>query len=370
LANHPSGYSEWALVLVHSLTAGGGLLTIPLGALKWLKAAKRRVSAACWPVMDDLLRSFLMAVILRSAAGMLPRKSALAIARLCGSVMLRVPSSGRPALTTMQKAFLMEDADARRSAREYLAQPFYSFVVFHRILHRREHPDNWTVEERNNQDVVQLRESGRSFIVATGHFRRESHVALCMPRFCPGSIAIVFVPVPARSLRPHNIRTRVHFGQLLQVIRHSRPDSKFVYVGGALKELLKHLEQPSCQVVVSVDAFWKTTGWSAHTRPFAGMRARPFSIGSAVLSRLAQCPIVPCATYVGKDGTIVLEWGPVIPPPQREDEAADSPNTNIILDFLESAIGRRPSQYVLYIGEERRWNPVLQTWEDPNGKIP
>jgi lauroyl/myristoyl acyltransferase len=98
------------------------------------------------------------------------------------------------------------------------------------------------------------------------------------------------------------------------------------------------------------------------------MRARTFSIGSAVFSRMAQCPIVACATYVEKEGTVVLEWGPVIPPPQREDEAADLRTINALLDFLEKAIGQRPTQYFLYIGEERQWNAVLQTWEDPDGK--
>ena len=206
----------------------------------------------------------------------------------------------------------------------------------------------------------------------TGHFRRESYVALHMPRCCPGSLAPVFVPVPVRSLRPHNVRTRLAFGQLLEVVRHSRPDSKFVFVGGAggaFGELLRHLEQPSCQVVVSVDAFWKVAGSNAYTRPFAGMRARPFSIGAAKLSRLAQCPIVACATHVANDGTVVLEWGTVMPPPEPDDEAADFQTINTILDFMEEAIGRRPAQYVLYIGEERRWNPVLHTWEDRGAEV-
>jgi len=56
----------------------------------------------------------------------------------------------------------------------------------------------------------------------------------------------------------------------------------------------------------------------------------------------------------------------VIPPPEYSDEAADRSNANIILDFLENEIGLRPSQYTLYIGDERRWNPDLQIWEDPH----
>jgi lauroyl/myristoyl acyltransferase len=352
---------------MNSSMAGRRLLIKPLGVIRRIREAELRVSAACWPVVDDLLRCFLMVFILKPAASVLPRRSALAIARWCGSVMLYVPTSGRSVLATMRKAFGMEDADARRSAQESLAQPFHTFVVFHRILHRREHPNDWTVKERNNQGVVQLRQSGRSFIVATGHFSRESFATLCTPRICPGQVVTVSVALPAPSLRPHDIRLRVHFGQILRTLRYSFPDQKSVSIGGgAVRKLLKDLAQPSCQLIMSVDAFWTTTGSSTHMRPFAGMRARPFSIGTAALARLAQCSLVACGSYVEKDGTVVLEWGPVIKPPRREDEAADIRTTNELLDFLENAIGRCPTQYVLYIGEERRWNPALQTWEDPN----
>jgi lauroyl/myristoyl acyltransferase len=343
---------------------GCELLTMPKGALRRLREAKRCVAAACWPVLDDLLRCFLMVFVLKPAAAVLPRDSALAIARWCGSAMLCVPTSGRNALATMQKAFEMEVADAKRSAREYLALPFYTFVVFHRILHGREHANDWMVEERNDQDVVRLRQSGRSFIVATGHFRRESTTTLHTPRVCPGNLRSLAAPLAAPSLHPHNIRERVQFGQILKAIQQSRLDQNFVYAGCAVRKLLKHLAQPGSQLIVAADAFWKTTGSSTHTRPFAGMRARRFSVGSATLSRLAQCPIVTCASYVETDGTVILEWGRVIAPPQRDDEGADIRITNEILDLLEIAVGRQPTQYVLYIGEERCWNSGNQSWED------
>jgi hypothetical protein len=92
------------------------------------------------------------------------------------------------------------------------------------------------------------------------------------------------------------------------------------------------------------------------------MRSQKFSLGPAALSRLAQVPIVPVATYIDEDGTMGLEWGSVIPPPRRHDAKADLNTANQILDFLENAIGRRPCQYVLYIGEERSWDPEREVW--------
>jgi lauroyl/myristoyl acyltransferase len=344
--------------------AGFGLGTVLLTAFGGSRKARRRIANVCWPVVDDLLRVSLAVIILKPAASVLRRRNALAIARWCGSVMLRVPTSGRSVLGTMRKAFGMEEADARRNATESLAQPFYAFVVFQRVLRGREHPASWIVEERNKEDVVKLRESGRSFMIVTGHFARESVLSIYLPQVCPGSIEHVTITVPKPSLRPRNIRERTYFGQISRGLRHSFPDVKFVYVGDGARKLIKHLSQPGRQVVMAVDSFWHASGSSAHTRPFAGMKDRSFSTGAAIVSRLAQCPVASLASYIARDGTIILEWGPVIEPPQRNDESADLQNTNAVLDFLETAVGRRPTQYVLYLGEQRQWNPVLERWQD------
>ena len=37
---------------------------------------------------------------------------------------------------------------------------------------------------------------------------------------------------------------------------------------------------------------------------------------------------------------------------------------NKLIDVLEKAIGERPTQYVLHIGEGRRWNANMKHWED------
>jgi lauroyl/myristoyl acyltransferase len=283
--------------------------------------------------------------------------------------MLYVPTSGRDVVTTMRKAFGKAKADARRCAREYLAEPFYTFVVFHRILHGREKPNDWRIVEKNNADVSRLRRSGRSFIVATGHFRRESFLAQTLTPLCPGGIAIVPVPLPGPSLRPHDILERLRFGQYLKVFRYCRPDAVSLDLGGSVRRVLKHLGEPGSQLIMSADAFWRASGGSAYTRPFAGMKARPFSTGTAALSRLSQCPILPCAGYVESNGTVVLEWGALIEPPARDNAASDKETTDKVLEFLEQAIGRRPTQYVLYIGEERQWNPNFDTWDDPDESV-
>jgi lauroyl/myristoyl acyltransferase len=128
------------------------------------------------------------------------------------------------------------------------------------------------------------------------------------------------------------------------------------------RALLNGLRRNGVHAIITADAFWNSPA-GGMTRPFAGQSCHTFATGAATLGRLAQCPVIPCAPYLKNDGTIVLAWGPTIQPASRSDKAADLKNTNVILDFVENAIGQRPSQYVLQIGEERRWNSILQTWE-------
>jgi len=330
---------------------------------EWLRRGGRRVVAVLGRVTNDLLRSVLLVLVLRPAADFLSRRRAFAVARWCGAVLTHVPCSGKTALATMRRCFNMNDADAARNAGEYLAQPFYTYTVFQRLLRHREHPDSWTIEEKNNQSVAQLRQADRSFIVATGHFRRESHLVLYLNRVCLGKSAAVHLPLSPPRLNAHAILDRLQYGQLLRTARMLRPDHMFLWVGDAVRKVLRNLAQPGCQVVIAADSFWNATGTSSYARPFAGMKVRPFSTGAAALARLSQRPIVPCASYVDENGAIVLDWGPVIEPPSREDASADLRTTDTILDFLEKAIGLRPTQYVLHIGDERQWNSEAETWE-------
>jgi lauroyl/myristoyl acyltransferase len=320
---------------------------------------KRRIGNTA----DDLVRAFLMSIVLRLAAFLLPRRAALALARTCGMVMLWMPTSGRKCLRSMQKCFGLRGAEARSLAAEYLARPFCTFVVFDRILHSRERPDVWPIREKNSGEVEALRNSDRPFIIATGHFQRESTWMLYSSIASPGNLAGVFAPLAARSCQPHNIRERVHFGQLLKTLRWFRPDLNLITVGGSTAKMLEHLKSPRSRLVVGVDAFRSAGTGPAFTRPFAGMRTRTFSVGAAMLSRIAQCPLIACVSFVDDDGTIMLEWGRVIPPPDPGELAADRRTTNAILDCIEEAIGRRPTRYVLYFGEERRWNPIVGAWE-------
>jgi lauroyl/myristoyl acyltransferase len=88
------------------------------------------------------------------------------------------------------------------------------------------------------------------------------------------------------------------------------------------------------------------------------MRERSFSMGAARLAKLCKCPIVSCVCWREDDGTIIFQWGSPILSVGNEIDTM-----NQLIDAVEEAIAARPTQYVLEVGHERRWNPELGRWQ-------
>ena len=211
-------------------------------------------------------------------------------------------------------------------AREYLSLPFVSFVVYRRLLTGREQIDKWVIEEENSDEVCLLRKSGQSFIVAAGHFARHAIIALYLRRTTPGPLLASVGPLPDIRWRPSTIRIRVQYGQLLQGIRHVRPDADLVFAGanGAGRKLLGHFRTAGATAIVTADAFWDSESSGSVVRPFTGHRSHAFATGATTLGRLVQCPVIPCVPYFKEDdGALVFKWGKLIPPPEiaRNKEA-------------------------------------------------
>jgi lauroyl/myristoyl acyltransferase len=115
-------------------------------------------------------------------------------------------------------------------------------------------------------------------------------------------------------------------------------------------------------VTIEPDAVWEKR--TAYRRPFAGAGERGFAVGVARMSRLSQCPIVLLKAVCGPEARVVrVEWGAVIEPQPIENKDSDPRTMDRILDFIETGIGRDPTEYSLPIGWERHWNPALERWE-------
>lgn len=335
---------------------------------KTLKRLFRTGIELSWRLRNEIAestRALTMLVVLKPAADYLPARRARAVAELIGLLRDVSPLGSRSIRPLMKRTFHFSDERAMRTARQWLATRYCDFVALRRIVRGREDPTNWRVVEMNAEGVRSLRESGASYIVATGHFSRDPQIALFMPAATPGRILAVYGAKPPQGFSPHAVRGRTELGQMLECIRQVHEGNvEFFFIGhGTISDLVQHLRQHGSVAVVHVDPVWQRKR-RRYDRPFAGHRLYPVSTGTATLARLAQCPIATCIPFVADDGTVVLEWGTIIPPPAPTDENADIRITNELLDRFERAVGLRPAQYVLPIGGERQWNAATSRWEE------
>lgn len=300
-------------------------------------------------------------LLLYPAAAYLPRRTALALASVAGWGLAASPIGVRTR-AAFSRMFGMPSRQAGALAREHLARPFRDYVIARRTVAGREIPARWCVESRNEPEI--LKQQGKSLIIAAGHFSRQAMGGLYLPHVIPKRLATLVAPMPV-SAGLKGFRVRLQLGAMEEAIRLVRDnDLDIVEIGGAspVTGLLRRLRAPDGAAIIAADALWPRQAPGGIERSFAGYESSTYALGAARLARLSQCPVVTCVPYLDSDGRIVLEWGDLIAPPARDDEAADLRITDLILDILERAIGCRPGQYVLPFGHERRWDSACGRW--------
>ena len=326
----------------------------------------RRGARALPTIVGDLVFATIMLGVLRPIAAWLPYSRVLAVARAFGLANAMMPCYGRRTLVRMHRAFgkhMSANATTRVTA-EYLARRLCDSVVIGRALRGRSDIDNWRVEQTTTASVDELKASDESFILATGHFSRHAYMSLYAREVIPQKITFLLLPPVTRTLHPSTWWLKYHYGQMLEYLRTFRPETEFVNPGQPSKyrQLIKKLSEPRNVFVAHVDARWGANKGGYYVRPFAGLEAQSFGIGVARLSRMSGRPIVVCIPYLKDDRTIVLDWIRVIRPSSTSNNDADRRVTDTILDDIERAVGRRPSQYVLDFLGQRRWDSPTERW--------
>lgn len=313
--------------------------------------------------ITELLRIVVLQVFLVPAAYLLPRSWALAAAKVLSLSLFVFPAPGITVYRSMRCLFGDNPIRSFQFAWGWIARPFLDFVILSRVLYGREDVFKWKIVEKNAEEVAHLRESGQSFIVATAHFERAALLAMACPRVTPGNLIQVGHAAPRQLNRPYDLRLRIQYGTLLTTLSTAwrRPfEFAFTNTGqSAARSLYERLSKPGSIVNIHLDAAWPPSATGSFCRPFAGVKSRNFSTGAAQLAKLCKCPIVSCVYWREDDGTVFLQWGsPIL----RVDDEVDTMNR--LIDTLEVAVGERPTQYVLDIGQERRWNAALRRWDN------
>ena len=313
---------------------------------------------------EEIIRILSMILVLSPAAYVLPRKWALWTANALSLLLVISPMSGMKVYSDMRHAFGKGRLGSLDLTRRWLGQPFRDFVIQKRVLINREDITKRRIIERNAGAVKTLRESGEPYIMATGHFLREVILGMFSPNIIYGHPILVSLDVPERIRNLNDLRIRIQFGTLLKNNFCWGREIELVFVGKyPFKNLISRLRERGNVVFIHVDAIWHADRPGSYLRPFAGHKSRVFATGVARLARLAQCQVVTCVHWMESDGTLALEWGTPIRPPHHEKDD-DIKVMNELIDGMEVAIGKRPTQYVLPVGGDRRWNPGKQSWED------
>ncbi len=157
----------------------------------------------------------------------------------------------------MRRAFGFSKSQAFCASQQWLARPFLDFVVSRRILKDREDWAHLKVQEIGSELAKQIKDSGQPFILATGHFARESYLHLILPTILPHRIGHIIAPVPSRSQDPFIFRMRLQFGQMHDALQHVRPDDlDLMFTGGSLLAVRDRLRKPNNVVIINVDAYW------------------------------------------------------------------------------------------------------------------
>lgn len=305
--------------------------------------------------------------VLRVLARVLPRRGGLAAASLVGWVWYLSPP-GRRRRDALRRAFPDGPGDPGRLARSSLTGPYRDYLLFRRALLGR--PDGTLDPERIRSEMgtatAELLASDRPFVLATGHFSREATQVLYSPTVVNRRVLAVVARSPERPANAAEARTAEHFGQMLRRIEQLGID-RLVTIGSAraVMELVRDLRSPGTVAVLAADATISDIMPVALRRPFAGLASRPFADGAAQIARLAQVPVVVAVAFLADDGTTVVEWSDPIGPADRSERGADREITERILDRLEVAVGRRPDQYVIDVGDQRRWDPDGERWISP-----
>lgn len=310
----------------------------------------------------EALRAAMFAM-LTVVARRAPRSWGLRLASVFQGVLAISPIGVR-ARQVMRTTFPAEKHAIAKRASDWLGRPFRDHVIAVRMASGREPLHDWVVESRNAPPIIG--DPNASYIIATGHFSREAMTGLYLPRVIEKRLATVVAPM-TQAKDARGLRVRLQMREMRAGITFVRNgDVDIADVGGKsfLVRLLNHLREPGGAVIIASDATWGSHHAGSYTRPFAGFSAQSFALGTARLARLSQRPIATCVPFLNGDGRVVMEWGPVIPAPARNDSDADIRVTDEILDWIERRIGERPDQYVLSFGADRRWSPVAKCWVD------
>lgn len=312
---------------------------------------------------SEVTRASLPAIIFDPAAIVFPESFLWGLAWVCAILVVLIDCMGRKVRDDFDATHGMTPARALIWGVKREARRFHEFASQCMVRLGRIRPTDFDVHLNASPVVRSLIESRQSIVIATAHFGREpSFFTIADPLFADRDVHTVSAIPPDRVVNAQTKRIRAQLllaGEALRTWSDGRIHVH--YHGGAFMALLKALRSPGAIAWLNVDTHWKG-GRSSFSRSFAGMSHWTFSTGAARLARLAACPVVLALPRMnGRRGVELQIVGPYQSSAPAGEEW-DKDITNQMLDDIEREIGRRPLDYALDLGRDRRWSPEHDAW--------
>jgi hypothetical protein len=251
----------------------------------------RTISASC----SDTIRVVGMKFVLTPAAHILPVALARATAGALSLTLVVLPEPGLRTYRSMRLAFGGNRLGSLALTLESLARPFRDFVVQKQLAIGKQNTDDWTIVERNAEELSRLRESDQSYIVVAAHFTREAFLGLLSPDVTPGQPFVVGQAPPERVRSAKALRIRVQYTRFLGAISSAwGREVGFIFTDTdefAAHAIYKKLRGRRNVIFIHVDAPWPSaaTGTIEHT--FAADPSRSFATGVVELQNRTRLVI-------------------------------------------------------------------------------
>lgn len=312
-------------------------------------------------------RALTMLLLFRPAAYLLPMAAIRVLARLVSVPLVLGFAQNRWIAREFANAYGRSLWGGLGLAVSSYASKFEEFALQQKYIagiHRWGDPP---IVIEANEEARRIMAQDGPLVLAQSHFVRNRAAASVLVPAIFGQRRVVAVTLrpPTQKFQPHAWRMRLQLAQILASSRAVRPDDfSFIYVGSAAYHAsLIELRKPRTLLTINVDAHWRRGKPASITRPYAGALERTFATGAARLARESGAPLLLALPVHAADGHGIRMrvFGPY-----RSDLtdplAHDAHVTHQMLDEIEREIGRRPTEYVLHIGGERRWDPATETW--------
>jgi hypothetical protein len=297
-----------------------------------------------------------------AAADVLPYRVSTGTMRGLASLECRFSPRGRAARAEAAVIMNKHGREGFTLARDWMAIQYMDLIDLRRASTGREDLARWTVEEVNNEAVLDRVEKGLPILRVGGHFSFASILPLALryPELSPVGVAYA---KPAFKLDGDVLIARLMLGIGLQLANRLRPEGvqmSYVGVADVQGDLIDALSKPNGVGAMLIDVFWNKP--NAYRRPYCGTVDTPFAVGAARVARLAQVPVVVSTSQRTGRRSSCVYYSDLYFPGAADDASGDIPLMNQLVDELERYVGRFRAAYPRFIGWQRRWDEHAEAW--------